>query len=122
MQKKPFWLRGDSDEPVIQKAYMRQHNGKLPIEDQIDVITVGISFLRFLEIADALHLSVVVVTDNDGSIDALERKYSNYLWANKKEYIKICYDKTIDSGDFRYKGYPVQLQHIRTEDTQSQWL
>jgi putative ATP-dependent endonuclease of OLD family len=104
--KKAILVEGDSDELVIQKAYMRQHNGKLPIEDQIDVISVGISFLRFLEIADSLHLSVAVVTDNDGSIDALERKYSNYLGANKKEYIKICYDKTIDSGDLRIRDTP----------------
>lgn len=99
--KKAILVEGDSDELVIQKAYMRQNNGKLPIEDQIDIISVGTSFLRFLEIADALHLSVAVVTDNDGNTNALERKYSDYLGANRKEYIKICYDKTIDSGDLR---------------------
>lgn len=97
--KKAILVEGDSDELVIQKAYMSKNNGKLPIEDQIDVISVGTSFLRFLEIADALHLSVSVVTDNDGNIAALERKYSNYLGSNKKEHIEICYDKTIDSGD-----------------------
>lgn len=104
--QKAILVEGDSDELIIQKAYMKHHNGRLPIEDQIDVISVGTSFLRFLEIADALHLSVAVVTDNDGDIDALERKYSNYLGVNKKEYIKICYDKTIDSGDLRIGDAP----------------
>lgn len=104
--KKAILVEGDSDELIIQKAYMRQHDGRLPIEDQIDVISVGISFLRFLELADALHRAVAVVTDNDGNIQALERKYSNYLGANKKDYIKICFDKTIDFGDLRIGDAP----------------
>jgi putative ATP-dependent endonuclease of OLD family len=104
--KKAILVEGDSDELIIQKAYIQQHDGRLPIEDQIDVISVGISFLRFLEIADALHLDVAVVTDNDGNIEALERKYSNYLGANKKDNIEICYDKTIDSGDLRIGDAP----------------
>lgn len=104
--KKAILVEGDSDELVIQKAYMLKHNGRLPIEDQIDVISVGTSFLRFLEIANTLHLNVAVVTDNDGNIEALEQKYSNYLGTNKKDYIEICYDKTIDSGDLRIGETP----------------
>lgn len=53
--KKAILVEGDSDELVIQKAYMLQHNGRLPIHDQVDVISVGTSFLRFLEIAAKLH-------------------------------------------------------------------
>lgn len=97
--KKAILVEGDSDELVLQKAYMLHHEGRLPIQDQIDIISVGTSFLRFLELADALHVPVVVVTDNDGDTKALEEEYADYLGTNAKEYIKICYDSTVDTGD-----------------------
>ena len=92
---------GDSDELVIQKAYMQLHNGKLPIEDGVEVISVGTSFLRFLEIAERLQKKVAVVTDNDGDIEAIDNKYKEYIGENAKEYIKICVDRTIDKGDLK---------------------
>ncbi len=92
-------VEGDSDELIVQKAYLDKY-GKLPIEDNIDVMAVGISFLRFLEIAEKLNIKVSVVTDNDGDIDALEKKYANYLGENKKKNIKICYDKVVDPDLF----------------------
>ena len=52
--KKAILVEGDSDELVVQRAYMDIHNGRLPIQDGIDVITVGLSFLRFLEVATIL--------------------------------------------------------------------
>ncbi|MNW37242.1 chromosome segregation protein [compost metagenome] len=97
--KKAILVEGDSDELVIQKAYMLSNVGKLPIHDEIDVISVGTSFLRFLEIAVLLNKPVTIVTDNDGDIDAITRKYSDYLGDNAKDFIKICYDQTIDEGD-----------------------
>ena len=45
--KKAILCEGDSDELVIQKAYMQLNDGRLPIEDGIEVISVGVSFLRF---------------------------------------------------------------------------
>ena len=85
---------GDSDELVIQKYY-KQENGKLPIEDGIEVISVGTSFLRFIEVADKLHCKISVVTDNDGDVEARKRKYSDYVdneGKMKKENVKICMD------------------------------
>ena len=102
--KKAILVEGDSDELIIQKAYMNLHNGKLPIEDGIDVISVGTSFLRFLEIADRLGVFVAVVTDNDGNVEGLEQKYKNYLGKNQKPNIKICYDKTVDTGTLKIGG------------------
>lgn len=99
--KKAILVEGDSDELVIQRAYMNNHNGKLPIQDGIDVISVGISFLRFLEIVDKLQKPAVVVTDNDGDFDAINRKYSNYLGENKKQYVTICVDSCVDSGNLK---------------------
>lgn len=98
--KKAILVEGDSDELVVQKAY-KVYNNHLPIEDQVDVISVGISFLRFLEIARELDLKVAVVTDNDGDVAALEKKYAQYINENKKENIKICYDKDVDEGSLK---------------------
>lgn len=95
---KAILVEGDSDELVIQRAYMDTHDGKLPIEDNVDVISVGTSFLRFLEIAEKLKIPVRVVTDNDGDVKALKKKYNDYLDSNKKENIEICYDETEHSG------------------------
>lgn len=104
LNKKIILVEGDSDELVVQKAYMIENNGRLPIEDEIDVMSVGISFLRFLEIAEKLNNEVVVITDNDGDIETLERKYKNYIGVNQKSNIKICYDDEIDKGELKISG------------------
>lgn len=96
--KKAILVEGDSDELVVQKAYMDANQGRLPVEDGIEVISVGISFLRFLEIAAIIGKPTRVVTDNDGDTDAIQKKYSTYLGANKKPHIDICVDPTIDTG------------------------
>ena len=99
MCKKAILVEGDSDELIIQKAYMLQNNGKLPIEDEIDVISVGIAFKRFLEIAEKINKEVVVMTDSDGDIEAVNTKYENYLGTNANPNIKICFDGIVDIGD-----------------------
>lgn len=99
--KKAILVEGDSDELVVQKAYMCNNNGRLPIQDGIDVISVGTSFLRFLELASILNKKVSVVTDNDGDPNALKTKYSDYLGDNKQPNINICYDETVDTGTLK---------------------
>ena len=94
--QKAILVEGASDELIVQKAYKDNHDGKLPIENGIDVISVGLSFLRFLEIADQIKKPVAVITDNDGNIEAIEAKYSDYLGENEKEYIGIFYDSVVD--------------------------
>jgi len=96
--KKAILVEGDSDELIIQKAYMNANGNKLPIEKGIDVISVGTAFLRFLEVAEKLNTQVAVVTDNDGDVVALETKYENFIGSKIKPNISICYDTTIDSG------------------------
>lgn len=96
LAKKSILVEGDCDELIIQRAYMDANDGNLPIDDEIDVISVGTAFLRFLELAKALKIPVVVATDNDGRIDKLEKKYADYEGIN---HIKICYDPELDTGD-----------------------
>lgn len=95
---KAILVEGDSDELLMQKAYQMKNNGRLPIEDSIEVISVGVSFLRFLEISKKLQKTVCVVTDNDGDVEAIEYKYRLYLGNNSNDYIKICYDEIVDEG------------------------
>ena len=96
--EKAILVEGDSDELVIQRAYMDNHSGELPIENNIEIISVGTSFLRFLEIAEYLTIPVKVVTDNDGSLSTLEKKYENYIGKKKKDNIEICYDNNEYTG------------------------
>lgn len=91
-------VEGDSDELVVQKAYMDANQGRLLVEDGIEVISVGISFLRFLEIAAIIDKPTRVVTDNDGDIAAINKKYDAYLGVNKKPHIDICFDPIVDTG------------------------
>lgn len=105
LSNKAILVEGDSDELIVQRAYMDSHNGKLPINDGIDIISVGISFLRFLEIAKLLELRVSVITDNDGNIDALNRKYSDYLGDNCYENINIYFDDSTHEYNGSLENY-----------------
>lgn len=96
LAKKAILVEGDSDELIVQKAFMSQNDGKLPIEKGIDVISVGTSFLRFLEIAKKLSKKVIVITDNDGDIDSLKKKYEDFI---DDENISIYYDKEINEEE-----------------------
>ena len=94
--RKAILVEGASDELVVQRAYKDNHDGKLPIEDGIDVMTLqGLSFLRYLQIKTA------VVSDNDGDYEAIKEKYADYMGDNKKEYVDICIDSQIDTGHLR---------------------
>lgn len=104
--KKAILCEGDSDELIIQKAYYQLKGNKLPIENGIDVIAVGTSFLRFLEVAEKIGKQVNVVTDNDGNTDSLNKKYSKYLDAETKLEIKICFDSIIDAGSLSINNKP----------------
>lgn len=104
--KKAILVEGDSDELIVQKAFMNKYENTLPIDNGIDVISVGTSFLRFLEIAEKINKQTIVITDTDWSLDAIQEKYSDYLGANKKDNIEISYDATLDSGELLVSGKP----------------
>lgn len=120
--KKAILVEGDSDELVIQKAYMLQNSGKLPIEDEIDVISVGVAFKRFLEIAEKINKEVIVVTDNDGDLEAVNKKYENYLGANAKPNIKICFDNTVETGDLMIGNKPYNYNTLEPKILKSNSL
>lgn len=74
---KAILVEGPSDDLVIQKAYYEKH-GCYPADNGIDIISVGTSFGRFLDIASHLPILTHIVTDNDGKPELLKIKYGKY--------------------------------------------
>lgn len=88
--RKAVLVEGDSDELIFQKAYMETHKGRLPVEDGIDVISVKLTFKRFLDIAEKIQQPVAVITDNDGDFaNKITKKYEGY---NGVESINVFAD------------------------------
>lgn len=104
LASKVILVEGPSDELIVQRAYMDKNNKKLPIQDGIDVISVGTAFLRFLDIADRLNLKVNVITDNDGDLEMINNKYQKYLNRSNSN-IKICFDNTDNLIKTNIKDY-----------------
>ncbi len=70
-------VEGPSDELIVQTGY-RQKHGLLPLEHGVEVISVGTSFKRFLDIAKLLDLDVCVIRDNDGDAAAKIALFDEY--------------------------------------------
>jgi len=78
LANKAILVEGPADELIIQKAYIDNY-GKQPIEDGIDVVTVdGLAFQRYCELAALVEKHLTIVTDNDGDVDAVKKKYAKY--------------------------------------------
>lgn len=106
LAKKAILVEGPSDELIVQKAFYQKH-GCLPIEQGIDVISVGLSFKRFLEIAQLINKPVAVVTDNDGNFQKnITTKYTEFSSCTS---IKIW----ADSNNQRNTLEP-QFAHVNT--------
>ena len=88
LARRAIFVEGPSDELIVQKAYLMKY-GKLPIENGIDVLSVKLTFKRFLAISAKLNIPTTVITDNDGNVDALRRKYEDYC---SLENIDIFFD------------------------------
>lgn len=94
LSKKTILVEGPSDELIVQRCYMDKHQKNLPIEKGVDVISVGLAFKRFLEVAELVALPVAVLTDNDGNyLENILKKYESFKNSPK---IKICYDENND--------------------------
>lgn len=89
LAKRSILVEGPSDELIVQAAFRKKH-GKMPLENGVDVISVNsLAFKRFLDIAVALERPAAVVTDNDGKVAALTKKYKDYAG---KVGVDIFYD------------------------------
>lgn len=87
-------VEGPADELIIQRAY-RDNYGKLPIEDGIDVMSVGgVAFKRYCELAQLIRKNVVIVTDNDGNPKSVKERYNDF-----SDIVNLCMeeDKSINT-------------------------
>lgn len=108
--KKAILVEGDSDELIFQRAYMDTHNGHLPIESGIDVISVKLTFKRFLEIAEKISQSVAVITDNDGNYEKnITSKYAAYsevecitVFADNRNALHTLEPQFVDANTSRF--------------------
>ena len=109
LSHKAILVEGPSDELIVQKAFYKQY-GKMPLEMGIDVISVNsLAFKRFLEIAALLETKVNVITDNDGNIDSLKKKYEGYF---DSSHIQIHFDddtsaQTLESQLLKANGIDI---------------
>ena len=114
LSEKAILVEGPSDELIVQKAFYEQH-GAMPLDRGVDVIAVqSLAFKRFLEIALLLELEVRVVTDNDGDVAKLRKKYKQY---DGLPNISICYDEDED-----YRTLEPQLLKVNSLATLNQAL
>lgn len=97
-------VEGPSDELILQRAYLNAY-GKFPIEDGIDVISVGLSHKRFLDVAVRLKKRVRIVTDNDG-------KTTKEVMARFEEYLKNEFVTLHTGSDPTLKTLEPQLANV----------
>jgi len=79
VSNKIILCEGPADELIITKAYLVKYS-KLPQDDGVQIICVGSSVKRFLEISKKLpNTKVSVVLDNDKKLDELKERLISYL-------------------------------------------
>ena len=96
LAKRTILVEGPSDELLVLKAFFQKHH-KTPLQAGVEVISVNaVAFKRFLEIAIALKIKACVLTDNDGNVAAVTKKYAEY---EREKDIRICFskDETLDT-------------------------
>lgn len=106
-------VEGPSDELLVQKIYHKRY-GKMPIEDNIDVIAVqGLAFKRFLSIAKELSKKrIAIVTDNDGNYEEkIIKKYKDYI-NGEYQNIKICADTRNELNTLEPQFVEANIQNL----------
>lgn len=105
LSKRILLVEGPSDELIIQRAYFDKFNS-IPIQNGIDVISVGLTFKRFLEIAKLINKNISVVTDNDSDFEnKISKKYQEYssdkfirIFADDRDYLNTLEPQIVDAN------------------------
>ena len=88
LANKIILVEGPADELIIQRAY-KDNYGRLPIEDGIDVMSVGgVAFKRYCELAQLINKNIVIVTDNDGNPSSVKEYYSVFA-----DIVDLCMEE-----------------------------
>lgn len=67
LAEKVVLVEGPSDEMLFEHAFRMKHNGKIPMDLGVDVVSMaGVSLKRGLQLSAALKRKVAAIRDNDG--------------------------------------------------------
>jgi putative ATP-dependent endonuclease of OLD family len=134
LSRKTILVEGDSDELIFQRCYMDLNNGRLPIEDGIEVISVKLTFKRFLDIAVLIEKPTAVITDNDGDhANTIIKKYLKYhgnpnirIFADPRDKLNTLEPQFIEvnKGDLDYlcKGLGLNTAKYDTVDKINEYM
>ena len=105
LSQRALLVEGPSEYMLLERFY-KSVAGKTPEEESVNIIDVrGLSFKRYLEIAQLTGLKVAVLTDNDRDYKKhCEDKYSEF---STDENIGIFYDKDNSKRTFEVVLYGV---------------
>ena len=99
LSSKVFLVEGPSEYILFDKFY-KDVTKKTLEEDGVHVLAIrGLSFKRYLEVAEITKSKVAIVTDNDGDYQTkCVKKYENYLNSN----INVFFEKENNKPTFEY--------------------
>ena len=103
LAKKSILVEGPS-EFMLMDVFYKSVTGNKPENDDVHIVKVrGLSFKRYLEIAQQTNCKVAVITDNDKDIKKnCEQKYAEY---NESPNIRIFYEEDADNYTFEVAVY-----------------
>lgn len=134
LAEKAILVEGDSDELIVQRCYMDIHSKTLPIENGIEVISVGLSFKRFLEVAEKIGKPTAVVTDNDHNhAKKVVKKYKAWesstvveIFADDRDELHTLEPQFVDANkdDLEALCKVIGIDHSKydTEKKISKWM
>lgn len=133
LSKKIILVEGPSDELLVQRAYFDKFKN-IPIQNGIDVISVGLTFKRFLEIAQLIDKNICVVTDNDHDFDnKVTKKYSKFsdskfikIFADNRNILNTLEPQVVDANSSNLKSFAkivgIDFSKYNTADSISEYL
>lgn len=133
LSKKIILVEGPSDELLVQRAYFDKFKN-IPIQKGIDVISVGLTFKRFLEIAQLIDKDICVVTDNDHDFDnKITKKYAEFsgsafikIFADNRNELNTLEPQVVDANSADLESFAkivgVDFSKYNTADLISEYL
>src|SRR5690606_27939433 len=106
----------------------------IPIQKGIDVISVGLTFKRFLEIAQLIDKDICVVTDNDHDFDnKITKKYAEFsgsafikIFADNRNELNTLEPQVVDANSADLESFAkivgVDFSKYNTADLISEYL
>jgi putative ATP-dependent endonuclease of OLD family len=112
LSNKIILVEGPSDELIVQRAYCDKFSN-IPIQNGIDVISVGLTFKRFLEIAKLINKDISVVTDNDRDFEnKITKKYEEFstdtfikIFADNRNHLNTLEPQIVDANSSDLKTF-----------------